>query len=93
MVIQNMSNEGRTPCPNQGEGAMNKDLFTDEDNPCLICSGNVKSNRSKYFVCPFTLSDKDRTHAVFKDRVNTTYITDAERTFEAQQRENIRDCR
>ena len=89
MVIQNMSNEGRTPCPNQGEGAMNKDLFTDEDNPCLICSGNVKSSKSKYFVCPFTLSNKDKKHAIFKESINMIYITDTERFFETQQRGKI----
>ena len=91
MVIQNMSNEGRTPCPNQGEGAMNKDLFPDKENPCLICSGNVKSIASKYFVCPFTLSIEDKTRAVFKDRVETKFLTEAEKTFEAEQREKIQN--
>ena len=84
-----MSNEARTPCPNQGKEAMNKDLFPDEDNPCLICSGNVKSTRSEYFVCPFTLSIKDKTHAVFKETIDSTYITEAERIFETQQRGKI----
>lgn len=84
-----MSNDRRAPCPNQGKEATNKDLFADEDNPCLICSGTVKSSASEYFICPFILSDEDKTHAVFKKHVNMNLVTANERFFDMQQRRKI----
>ena len=87
MVTQNMSNEGRKPCAHQGEHTKNQKTHPDENTPCLICSGDVQSIDGDSYICPFTSSIVDRSFAVFRKKVNMNYITDAERVFEAQQKE------
>ena len=91
MVIQNMlSTTGRIPCAHQGEHSKNQGAYPDENTPCLICSGDVQSIDGDSYICPFTSSIVNRSFAVFRKKVNMAYITDAERAFEAQQKEKAK---
>ena len=85
-----LSTIGRIPCTHQGEHSRSQEAYPDENTPCLICSGDVQSIDGDSYICPFTSSIVNRSFAVFRKKVNMEYITDAERTFEAQQREKAK---
>ena len=72
----------RTPCGHQGHSHRG---FTDENNPCLICAGNIRRLGSEdIFMCPFEDS-RDHDFMFFRDSANLKFITATERFFDIKQ--------
>lgn len=79
----------RTPCAHQGTSHAG---FADDDNPCLICGGDIRKMNDNVFICPFEDS-RDKGVTVFRDSVNMKYITATERYFNIRQQMKIESNR
>lgn len=80
-----LSDARRIPCTHQGTAH----TTPDEDNPCLICSGDIQSIDGNSFICPFTPSTINLRHTMLREGVNIEHLTDAERLFDKEQKNKI----
>lgn len=72
----------RTPCGHQGHSHK---CFEDDENPCLVCAGNIRRlGGDDVFMCPFE-DNRDQNTIDFKESIDLKFITASERYFDIRQ--------